>query len=232
MPASRTNEQPVVIRRFDVVGHDSPSQSEFIGHVGLAAAEGFSGDSPIDLVHLAPPLGRELVDRPTCRGTVALTIDEILQIQVFVDELTSEYQASQVDSHNQYVIAPHVREIPADDGTLICRRFSCGGFVLEAYRSIDVDLVDVRTEQLPPISLTALKTAYPDRARHLDRPALREKFGIAGDGPWPVLLPGYILNSLARPEAEVRSRPFQASPGQEFFPARSATSTGGGDETA
>jgi hypothetical protein len=220
MSASRIDEQPIVIRKFDVVGNDSASQSHFIGHVGLAAEECICRGFPIDLIHMAPPMGRDAVSGPTCHGAIALTVDEMLQIQVFVDELISEYQAARVDSRNQYVIAPHVRETSAADGTLVCRRFSCGGFVVEAYRSIDVDFVDTSPTGLPPVSLSTLKTVYPETARVLDNSRLREGFGIPGDGPWPILLPGYLLNALDRSEADARSRPWKASPGDEFFPAR------------
>ena len=43
---------------------------------------------------------------------------------------------------------------------------------------------------------------------------------IPGDGPWPVVLAGYVLNSLNRDEDEIRSAPYNATAGDEFFPPR------------
>ncbi len=73
---------------------------------------------------------------------------------------------------------------------------------------------------LPVVGLDALKAQYPGFARLLDSPRVRDEFGIGGDGPWPVVLAGYILNGLARPETEIRTTPYLARPGDEYFPAR------------
>ena len=73
---------------------------------------------------------------------------------------------------------------------------------------------------LPLVGLDALKAQYPRFARFLDRPDVRDELGIGGDGPWPVVLAGYILNGLARPEREIRTTPYLARPGDEYFPAR------------
>ena len=43
------------------------------------------------------------------------------------------------------------------------------------------------------------------------------KFGIAGDGPWPVILAGYVLNALDRPEAKSAPPPICREPGTSSF---------------
>ena len=96
--------------------------------------------------------------------------------------------------------------------------------MIEAYREVDIDVLETESERLPFVSLDALKTQYPESARLLDNPQVREAFGIRGDGPWAVVLAGYVLNSLDRLEAEIRLTPYRASVGDEFFPSRSSSS--------
>ena len=53
---------------------------------------------------------------PICAiGAVRLTIEEILQFQVFVDEQLLEYEARRAGRREQYVIAPHVKEEKSRD---------------------------------------------------------------------------------------------------------------------
>jgi hypothetical protein len=92
--------------------------------------------------------------------------------------------------------------------------------VIEAYREARIDVLRTEIDSLPLVSLDTLKTQYPGHARRLDRAQLRTEFGIPGDGPWPVVLAGYVLNALDRPEAEIRSTPYRARVGDEFYPAR------------
>lgn len=49
---------------------------------------------------------------------------------------------------------------------------------------------------------------------------MRETYGIPGDGPWPVVLAGYVINSLDRSEEDIRRDPHAARAGDEYFPSR------------
>jgi hypothetical protein len=173
---------------------------------------------------MGPPLARGSVAAPISTfGTTGLTVDEVLQLQVFVDEQILEYEAAKLRRDQQYVIAPHVDDHISNDGTVICHRYNCAGFVIEAYRTIDIDLLQTSPASLPSVALATLATQYPDVARLLENPKFREKFGIPGDGPWPVVLAGYVLNGLDRPEEDVRATPHRPSVGDEFFPSRRAS---------
>jgi hypothetical protein len=182
MPAVRLGGTAVAIRKYDVVGQDSVGKPGFVGHVGLAGENRdlFGPSDELLLVHMRPPLeigaSRHAID---CAGTAGLTIDEMRQIGLFIDEMESEYEAARLrsDRRRQYVIAPHVDPVSAPDGTVIYHRSSCAGFVIEAY-------------------------------------------GIPGEGPWPVVLAGYVINALVRPEEEIRRVPHTARLGDEFFPSR------------
>ena len=225
MPAVRLGETTVTVRKYDVIGLDSTTVSEFVGHVALAGEQSrsFGAFDELLLVHMMPPLERGTAHSPiNCVGTVGLTVDEMRQIDVFVDELESEYEAARIrnDRRRQYVIAPHVRDVLAEDGTVIFRRFNCGGFVIESYREIGIDLLLTDSASLPAVSLETLIGQYPDLAALLQNSIVREAYGIPGDGPWPVVLAGYVMNALVRTEEEIRHQPYTADVGDEFFPSR------------
>jgi hypothetical protein len=225
MPAWRIFEGECVIRLFDVVGLDSGTTPEFTRHVGLAA-EGRAAHtamSPLPWEHMGPPLLRNDSKGPIhSLGSTNLTVEETLQVRLFIDELESEYKATTFRQPGswQYVVAPHVDEEKAADGTTKYRKFSCAGFVIEAYREASIDLVTTNTADLPAVDLPMLLRQYPDQARALVDPRHRRKIGLEGDGPWRVVLAGYILNSLARQEGEIRDHPHRPEAGDEFFPTR------------
>ena len=192
MPAQRVGKNAVAIGRFDVVGQDAAATPEFIGHIALARerATNYRATEPLNVVHMRPPLEQAGQCRANCVGSAGLTADEEQQIAVFSDEIQSEYLAAQVNTRSQYVISPHVKEVRSDDGTIVCYRFSCAGFVIEAYREAGIDVLAFADEDLPPVSLDALKTQYPRLAGLLDSDRIREELGIPGDGPWRVVLAG------------------------------------------
>jgi hypothetical protein len=228
MPAQRLGGETIAIRRYDIAGLDSATTPEFIRHVGLAGEEReqFNETDKLVLVHMGPPLERGGSTFPiSCMGTVSLTVDETRQIDVFVDELELEYEAARLRKDHQYVIAPHFREKQEKDGTTTFRRFNCAGFVIEAYREAGIILLRTDPESLPSVPLEILTDQYPDVGQLLQNPRFRERNGIPGDGPWPVVLSSYVLNALARPEEEIRSRPHMAEVGDEFFPSRRANPT-------
>ncbi len=231
MPTRRVGSTPIAIRRFDVIGLDASSEPGFVGHVALAA-EGRSGHVasetlPVD--HMRPPLERPGECHADWVCSAGLSVRERRQIGVFSAMIESEYKAAQIgSSREQYVICPHVENVRRDDHTILYRRFSCVGFVLEAYRDAGISVLWTDLAPRPLVGLDALKTQYPEFARILDRPRERKKFGIPGDGPWPVVLSGYVLNALARPEKAIRTTPYLARAGDEFFPPRRPEPSGPG----
>jgi hypothetical protein len=223
MPARRIGKEESFVGKFDIVGQDSAATSDFIRHVGLAGDDKDPLGMPpvVPMVHMGPPLSRGAISEPvSVVGAAGLTVDEMRQIEVFVDEQLLEYEAAKSSRREQYVIAPHVKEQKSQDGTVICRRYNCAGFVVEAYRSAGVEFIETTPSSLPPVDLSTLALQYPDMVMLLENPKTRERFGIPGDGPWPVVLAGYVVNALDRTEAEIRSRPYQPIPGDGFFPRR------------
>jgi hypothetical protein len=217
MPAQRLGSNSVSVFKYDVVAQDSPHEAGFVCHVGLADEErhDVSLDSSLALAHMGPPLEQRGPLRPiqVC-GTADLKIGEIRQIGVFIDEQSSEYEADRVRVDQQYIIMPHCRE---PDASCSVRRFNCAGFVIEAYRYAGIDLLATDVASLPRVSLDSLCRAYPVFSRHLRVPKFRKPFGLEGNGPWPVVLAGYVLNSLNRPVQDIRNEPYKPNSGDEFF---------------
>jgi hypothetical protein len=94
-------------------------------------------------------------------------------------------------------------------------RFSCAGFVAEAYERARIRLV--REDRLPKVDLDLIKAAYPDFASWLDRSEFRESLGLEGDGDWPVLLCGYLFHAVNREADIIRREPYTPKPGDEVF---------------
>jgi hypothetical protein len=221
MPARRLANNPIPMNRNDVVGQDSDSVGEFVRHAALTSEEhtAVTEAVPIRLTDMGPPLSRGGEQLVHAHGCVPLTTDEVTQLDLFIDRVESEYQANRAASRQQYIVLPHCRSVESDDGTVIYHRYSCGGFVIEAYRFVGIDLIDTGEATLPAVGLETLRLAYPDLQANLDNPRRRVVIGLAGDGPWPIVLAGYLLNSLNRTEAEIRNDPYRPQRGDEYFPA-------------
>lgn len=222
MPAQRLDNTPITVRRFDVAAQDSGDIPEFVRHIGLAQRhqQGVTRkNAALTLIHMGPPLSKHaLALEIDATATAALTANETMQIRAFIDELQLEYAAQEARGFRQYVIHPHATE---PDRQFPFRRFNCAGFVVEAYRDAGIELVQLDDGSLPRVSLETLKRAYPDQAKSLERKKLRATLGLDGDGPWPVLLAGYVINAMARLAPLIRNVPFVPSIGDEFFPPRS-----------
>lgn len=224
MPARRLDRDPTPVHRFDVVGLDVPGVAGYLGHVGLVAeaADGLRAGEPLRVTDMQPPLVlAEETAEVHALGTVPLTAVEAEAVEIFIAAAEAEYAAANRHGLSQYVVRPHSRPVTDADGTVVNRRYSCAGFVLEAYRAVGIDLVDTDEATLPPVDLAALRLVYTDvvQRRVLENDLLRERLlGLAGDGPWPIVLSGYLLNSLARPASEIRRACYHARPGDAYFP--------------
>lgn len=177
---------------------------------------------------MRPPLeGRSEGYSIQTLGTIPLTADEIRVVSIAYDELAEEYRAQRSRKWSQYVIVPHAKPYCEQDGTILYTRFNCAGFIIEMYREAGVSLLATDMDKLPLVSIDVLTLAYPDAAAHLQSEVLRKRFGLEGDGPWPVVMAGYVLNALNRDEAAIRSAPYQAQSGDQYFPPRPPTPQAG-----
>jgi hypothetical protein len=172
---------------------------------------------------MVPPLVRRSdPERVHVCGFLPLTEDERARIDLFLDRVEAEYGAEvrRARPHRQYIITPHTAPFTDHDGTVLFQRYSCGGLVIEAYKFAGINLLMTDGTVLPLVTLNLLRIAYPDYADDLSNTRRRALFGLDGEGPWPIVLAGYLLHSLSRLEGEIRAGPYQAHPGDEYYPSR------------
>lgn len=218
MPSRRVNEPRVVIRQFEVVGADGQAPG-FIRHTGLASDTGEHDRGNVPVVDMAPPMRLTGPMKADAIGAAVLTDDESRKIKDFVDRHDGEHKAAQKLSRatfqEAYCIFPHATPFNEVDGRYVRMRFSCSGFVFEAYKRARIELVDLA--QLPHVTLDKISLAYTDYSAFLERLEFREKVGLQGDGPWPVLLCGYLLNALNRDEMSIRQQKHIVQAGDEHY---------------
>ncbi|MFO0808733.1 MAG: hypothetical protein U0746_08940 [Gemmataceae bacterium] len=221
MPALRLPARgPGPLPPLAVVGIDA-DDGQFVRHVGLAAEgrDPFGPPHAIPIAHMVPPFESrsDEVAVQTC-GFLPLSAGEAEKVALFIDEIRDELHAAR--QLEQYTILPHADAARDADGMVLHRKFSCAGFVVEAYRFAVIDLVATAFEELPTVGLDAVCRAYPEQRRHLENPRLRERMNLRGPGPWPILLPGYVINALCRPAYRIRAPggAYRPRAGDEFFP--------------
>jgi hypothetical protein len=207
------------VRAYDAVGVDSDSSKWFIRHVGMSLEEVvFAKGRPLQLrmVDMGPPLGTPESACPKnvdVVGVANLSSDDASIINTFICEQIEEYKSLKSRRKDQYVVCPHF--VKGDSG-VSARRYSCAGFVFECYLDLGIILVDL--DALPLVDDSTLETAYPVLPLILKDPVWRIHVGLIDDGPWPVLLPGYLFHSLSRGSDQIRQTAYQPQPGDECFP--------------
>ena len=191
--------------RFDIVG-SRDSATNIVLHVGLIAEDtALAPCSRIRAHDMGPPLN---VEPPTTfevavHGSLPLTRDE----QEGIDEWLAEIKP--LASGCKYIALP-AAELKRDPvtGQIARWEFSCAGFVATAYeRGANVVLID--QSQLPPLSLEQAHRLWGNGSRLPVFARLASGFGLKGDGPWPVLVPGHIIHALAR---ERSALPYSPAP--------------------
>lgn len=209
MTSHRPTGTRIVTAIFDVVGSDG-QQVGLIRHVGMATKSGSRARNIVDVIEMCPPLHGNGQMQANAIGTARLSEDEWRRIQDFVDRHIIEHAAIQTVTREKlptiYCILPHAKLHEEVDERYPRTRFSCAGFVFEAYRRARIILVDVT--DLPPVDLQTIQNAYPDMASFLERAEVRDSLGLVGDGPWQVLLCGYLFHALNRNHSTIRNTPY------------------------
>ncbi len=231
MPAWRLDKTTRQVRKFDVGASDGV-EAHFVRHVLLCDVDdpaSVNGDSgAIQSVHMGPPL-KESTAQIDVLGTAELDADgvgkgERRQIKTFIDDrwLERGAQKTRLEKMNrlqqlkaEYVIHPSARE---PDSNYPLWRFNCSGFVLHAYLEANIELID--EEQVPSVALGFLKDAFPWARKRLEDPEFRKEMGIDTGEQWPVVMAGYVINSLNRPSNVIRQAPYVPRSGDRYFPAR------------
>lgn len=214
MPTVDFSQGPKVLSRYDVVGTWSDSIEHFVAHVALLDEDNCSVESggKVIAVHMRPPLKRGEAIAVHVTGDIPLTNDERKQIGTWIEKVADESRAS---ARDQYVIHPPWKdEYDANTGVRRYRRYSCSGFVLDGHLQVDIELLDINEDALPSVDRQKIVCAYPSAERH---PDLLHYWGLEGNGPWKVVLAGYVLHALNRTTDQIRREPYRAKAGNEEF---------------
>ena len=217
MPALDLEHGPQILSRYDVVGTHADRQIRFVTHVGLHNADNRSVevDDDISAVHMRPPLKQGEAIKAHVAGHVPLTNDEIKEVSAWIEEIADEYHESGADARRQFVVDPLWKdEVDPNTGVRRYRRYSCAGFVLDAHRQVGLELLKIDADALPEVDRRIIESAYPEAREH---PRLLTQCGLKGNGPWQIVLPGYVLHALGRSTKHIRQGPYQAQPGNEQF---------------
>jgi len=200
---------------FAIVGQYAVEPKGFVQHVALLVAQcEVSSASQVSVWHMGPPLR---VTDPGASASVPAgecRADLVIEIPLAADDRNAMlHWKSKVEKERrpsalfqQYVIDPPIVWIRSETGRKLYRRFSCAGFVMSCYASAGIFILNQETD-FPAASLADVERAYPQLRRLLQMaPAAQAKlgfrdladFGIPGDGPWQIVLAGYIFHSCHR----------------------------------
>ncbi len=224
-------------QRFSVVGtYAQPNRDRFVRHVALLRddCELYFG-SLATVRHTLPPIvaGEHSSQvLPQAYGQCAvhvvayledLTADEAAGIETTLADIDVQTQLiGPAPALSHYVVDPPVLWVIDNvTGTKRFRKFSCVGFVLECYQEgAGICLLNL-DGQFPPVDIETLAAVYGNPVRN---EKLRQRFGLTGPGEeWRIVVPGYVMHSLARTSSEVRQLPYAARSADEAnFPADTA----------
>jgi hypothetical protein len=221
LPALVVPDEPGLhLPRFAVIGMYDEQTSTFVKHVALLREEGsVSYGLEVRVFHMGPPLvvGARSQEQagydPTCpshvAGWVNLTADEREGVIDWLAEVDKEDRPGGLRGiWRTYIVDPPECWHEDKKQVRLYRRFSCGGFVLACYRDgAGITLMEVPPPTAwPVVSLDEIARAYGSEVRGMG--SLRRSLGLHGDGPWSILLAGYVMHAFNRPTDEIRTSPF------------------------
>lgn len=232
----RRNAESGTCSRFSIIGTYADTDTHFVSHVailrsgievnGLTQCPVFQCCPPIIAGEVTLGLNSESHTRSESTDVIAdidLDLDEQAMIETWLSGVDRENYEFSGTSFHQYHLFPHMKYAETETGRKIRRRFSCAGFVLEAYRSAEIDLIKTDADStgngLPIVDEAMLRRAYPGLVWVVENPRVHGRFSFRGlpdlglepGGMWRLLLPAYLFHSTVRASAENR-RPFPYKP--------------------
>lgn len=193
--------------RYSVLGSLSEG-TRFVTHAALVRDDNDQEQDKVWVSHMGPPLG-ETELTPDVFVDVRLEKEEQEAIKHWIAKVWREQRQGR-KRFRQYVINPHYKW-HLQNGRRLYRRFSCVGYVIEAYKEAKLELIDLK--QLPIVEHRTLEKAYPDLQRIANAPQelrarLERRLGFQGLAElgidknnletYRIVLCGYAFHSLAR----------------------------------
>jgi hypothetical protein len=183
MPAWTLSAEATQVTPFDVLAQGFGG-SDLMVHALLCSEQNVRKDvvkgTYLRCFHMGPPLSQR-DQKIDVIGAADLTDEEIRKVKTFADDRLRERQAEearlkllkQTDQLRvEYCIFPPAQK-PTSSFSLW--RFSCVGFVLQAYKTARIELLGT---PLPLRTLDELKQFYPSHAANLDNLELRKRLAL------------------------------------------------------
>ena len=232
MPGKRLEPNSVVaFPRFAIIGAYAPGNGSFVRHVGILRdrCDVQFGDE-VGVWHAAPPIvaGERTSDMsPDAFDLCTVHVGAYLEDFSADDAQGIETSLADIDAQTPLLPASCAESVPranlqgyrshytahppvewvrdAKTGRRRYRKFSCSGFVVECYKGAGIVLVEFENDRLPEVDLPTLRQGYGEL---IDNPERRSMIGLDGDGPWRMLLAGYVVHAVARKSSVVREKPY------------------------
>ncbi len=209
--------------KYSIVGHYGTRP--FVKHAAILKGDTavLFGADDIFVWHIGPPLvaGPQTTAAAAEKGRktsihivgfVNLDADDIEGIETWLSDVDKEdrpLKGSLTDVLAQYRVSPPIYWVMAENHTPLYRQFSCVGFVMDCYRAIAINLIDdAQLDRFPDVTIDQVVAAYGPTVQ---RDEFRNKLGIPGQGPWKIVLAGYLFHSLNRDNTVIRHTPYVPS---------------------
>lgn len=218
------------VDKWDVCAKKGSCQDEsgkwYVRHVGLSAGQAvIQSTQSIPLVHVEPPLTESPCEIHWA-GSICLTADERNNIDLFIETQKPFTEITEIelvrDPSKYYTIYPHLVEFEGNSQVV----YSCAGYVLEAYRSAGIILLEYESSKYPGTTLDELYSYDAQWKRLLANKKRRSALGLVevpqegtekSKQSWSIVLPGHILHSLKRCDSSIRKIPFRPKPEHAFY---------------
>lgn len=177
-------------------------QTNAVNHVALIAIPTVLGGTQDPVVtHMGPPFGDSELQNARLLAFVRLTEQQEMAISDWITDVKTR-----IHPRLDYVGTPSHALIPDENGRGLYWRFSCSGFVVRAYQEAGLNLV-AEEPALPLVGKALLHSVWQHVFSHMQPGPVRDRavsfkmrqWGFTGEGPWRVLLPGYIFHALNQP---------------------------------
>ncbi len=225
--AVRLSETAIACGKYAIIGNYSTDGGVcFVKHAALLKnSREISKNDIVDVWESGPPIvsgpiTEHAFKNRTCSvsviGDLKLRPRQCEAITNFLSQVDKQHRSHPSLPFQQYKVVPHFEWVRSPETKRkIRRRFSCAGFVIEAYASANLHILDL--DSLPLAHEQQVVHAYPDLQRiAASDERLKRRFGfsslqelgLVGDGPWPIVLPGYLFHACDRNITAANYTPF------------------------
>lgn len=221
------SEQPVSIEKYDVCGiHQNYCERNLVTHLGLSGSDNINKivSDNLNLFHMKPPYAHDapLKNAVTffVEASKYLTDAQKKNLDRFLITCKQELAESSINSAH-YIIYPCfiVEDVP-----IKTRRYSCAGFVIQAFKKMDFELIDLNDSSIPRYDLNGIIQRHPAGPLLRRNSSISNQYGLAPEGSsWPIIFPGYVVRAvlhwiLQKQAGDMSCELYHPQSGDEYLP--------------